>query len=121
MGTARGAVCPAPAQARSSLAAVQPRDRDRQSDEHDPGRGDQRAGEVARTSTLVRDVLDVHQTVDGGERPEEERDRRAQRGPQRGEDVDRPGPEHERERGGERVLIDAHPRLAVKERVVERV
>jgi hypothetical protein len=66
-------------------------------------------------------VFEVQQAVDGCERPEEERDRGAQRRPQRGKDVDCPGPEHERERGGKRVLPDVHARLAVKERVVERV
>jgi hypothetical protein len=100
---------------------VQPGDRNREPDQHDAGRGDDRAGEVARTGTGVHDVFDMHQAVDGGEHPEEERDRGPQRGSKPGEAVDRPGPKHERDRHGERVLADADARLAVKEPVVERV
>ena len=39
----------------------------------------------------------------------------------RGEGVDRAEPEHERQRRGERVLAEADARLAMEERVVERM
>ena len=66
-------------------------------------------------------MLDVQHAVDGRERPEEQRDRRAHPRARVGERVDRAEAEDERERRGEHVLAEADARLAVEERVVERV
>jgi hypothetical protein len=115
------AVQPAPARAGRSLAPVQPRDRDRQPDEHDARRRGENAGEIARRSSRARDVLDVQHAVDGRERPEEQGEGRAQPRTQPGEGVDGGEPEHERDRRGERVLTEADAGLAMEEGVVERV
>ena len=54
-----------------------PRDRDRQPDQHEPGRGGEHAGEVAAGRARVGDVLDVHHAVDGRGAPKNSDDGRA--------------------------------------------
>jgi hypothetical protein len=106
---------------RRACTPVSAGNRDRQSDQHRTRSRCEQSGQVARGRPGRDDVHDVEQAIDEGQGTERERQPGAQAGPQQRKSGDARHTGAQRDRRGRGVLAHAHPRLAVCERVVERV